>query len=109
MKFLLVIVAIFIQCMCFAQSHTLNFFIEQAKQNSPLLNQYRNQILSNRLDSQILRATLKTQVNFLSNSYYAPIIPGYGYDEDITNNANVQGLMQATKQVVGINNKAAQY
>ena len=109
MKFLLVIVFTCIQCMCFSQSHTLNFFIEQAKQNSPLLNQYRNQILSNRLDSQILRATLKTQVNFLSNNYYAPIIHGYGYDEDITNIATVQGLMQATKQIVGINNKAAQY
>ena len=109
MKFLLVIFFTCIQCTCFSQSHTLNFFIEQAKQNSPLLNQYRNQILSNRLDSQILRATLKTQVNFLSNNYYAPIIHGYGYDEDITNIANVQGLMQATKQIVGINNKAAQY
>jgi hypothetical protein len=109
MKFLLAIVMILIQCMCYTQSHTLNFFIEQAKQNSPLLNQYRNQILSNRLDSQILRATLKTQVNLLSNNYYAPIVYGYGYDEDITNIANVSGLMQATKQVVGINNKAAQY
>lgn len=109
MKLPLVIAITFIRCVCLAQSHTLSFFIDQAKHNSPLLNQYRNQILSNRLDSQILRASLKTQVNFLSNSYYAPIIHGYGYDEDITNIATVQGLMQATKQIVGINNRAAQY
>src|ERR1041385_9413071 len=97
MKFLLVFGSLFIQCMCFAQSHTLNFFIEEAKQNSPLLNQYRNQILSNRLDSQILRASLKTQVNFQSNNYYAPIIHGYGYDEDITNIATVQGDRKSTR------------
>src|SRR5438105_2660916 len=109
MKYLLVSLAIFIQCAGLSQDRTLNFFVEQAKQNSPLLKQYYNQILSNRLDSQILRASLKTQVNFLSNDLYAPVVRGYGYDEIITNLAQLSGMMQATRHVVGINNKAAQY
>src|SRR5258706_13530273 len=109
MKYLLVSLTIFIQCACFSQSRTLNFFIGQAKQNSPLLKQYYNQILLNRLDSQILRASLRTQGNFLSNGLYAPVIKGYGYDVIITYITQLSGLLQASKQVVGMNNKAAQY
>src|SRR5689334_15840131 len=63
-----------------AQTHSLDYFISQAKSNSPLLKDYRNQILSNRLDSAILRASLRTQVNFLGSASYAPIIKGWGYD-----------------------------
>ncbi len=92
-----------------AQEKDLHYFLEMAKQNSPLLNDYRNQILSLQLDSMILRASLRTRVDFISNNSYAPIIAGYGYDEAITNIAQVSALVQASKNIVSRNNRATQY
>jgi outer membrane protein TolC len=94
---------------CFGQNRNLDFFIQQAKNSSPVLKTYQNQILSNRLDSQILNASLKTQVNFISNDYYAPVIKGWGYDEAISNIAQLQGLVQATKNFLSKGNLSAQY
>jgi outer membrane protein TolC len=92
----------------FGQSYTLNYFIEKARDNSPLLKDYRNQVLSNQLDSAILRASLRTQVNFLSTNSYAPVIAGWGYDEAISNIANVSAIVQANRNFVTRNNLSAQ-
>jgi outer membrane protein TolC len=94
---------------CTGQARNLDFFIQQARTNSPVLKTYQNQIFSNHLDSQILNASLKTGVNFISNDYYAPIIKGWGYDEAITNIAQLQGLVQATKNFLSKGHLAAQY
>jgi outer membrane protein TolC len=90
------------------QSYTLNYFIEKARDNSPLLKDYRNQVLSNQLDSAILRASLRTQVNFLSTNSYAPVIRGWGYDEALTNIANVSAIVQANRNFITRNNLGAQ-
>lgn len=82
------------------QVRTLSYYTEEAKQNSPLLKGYWNQILSGKIDSQILSATLKPQVNFVSNDSYAPVINGWGYDNAITNTANATALMQARKDFI---------
>ena len=91
------------------QGRPLEYFIQQATQNSPLLKGYQNQLLLNQLDSQILKASTRTQVNFISNDSYAPVINGWGYDEAITNGANVSALLQATKNFLNRGNLAAQY
>jgi outer membrane protein TolC len=93
---------------CFGQGRDLAFFISQAKQNSPVTKDYQNQILSAQIDSQLLRASLRTQVNFISANSYAPIIKGYGYDAAITNIANVSGLVQANRNFFNRSNIAAQ-
>jgi outer membrane protein TolC len=84
----------------YGQVRTLSFYTEEAKKNSPLLKGYQNQVLSNKLDSQLLAAGYKPQVNFLSNDSYAPVVNGFGYDEAITNIANVSGLIQARKDFI---------
>jgi outer membrane protein TolC len=91
-----------------AQSRGLNYFINQATNNSPLLKDYRNQVLSNQLDSAILRASMRTQVNFNSTNSYAPVIRGWGYDEAITNIANISAVVQANRNFVTRNNLSAQ-
>lgn len=106
MKYLLII--IFISNFCYGQNHTLDFFIQRAKENSPLIKEYNNQILSFRLDSLMIRASLKTQVNFISSNSYAPVIKGYGYDAAITNGANISALVQANRNFATTNNLAAQ-
>ena len=64
----------------YAQRNNLDYFVGQAINNSPLLKDYNNQVLSFSLDSQIIKAGLKPQVNGISNSYYAPVSNGWGYD-----------------------------
>lgn len=94
--------------MCFAQVRTLDYYLTQASQNSPVIKDYQNQILIARIDSQILRASLRTQVNFLNTNSVAPVIHGIGYDPAITNFANVTAIVQAARNFVTPNNLAAQ-
>ncbi|MBK5272243.1 MAG: hypothetical protein JJE22_14630, partial [Bacteroidia bacterium] len=61
-----------------AQKDNLDYFISQAIANSPLLKDYQSQQLSLSLDSQLIRAALRPQVNGNSNNYYAPTIRGWG-------------------------------
>ncbi|MDB5199117.1 MAG: TolC family protein [Chitinophagaceae bacterium] len=84
----------------FSQDKNLDYYISNAITNSPLLNDYRNQLLSNSIDSQILKASNGVQVIGSGNSYYAPVRNGYGYDVAITNGAQLQALMTATKNLL---------
>jgi outer membrane protein TolC len=91
-----------------AQARDLSYFIEQAAANSPALRDLQNQILSARIDSLLLRASLRPQLAFVSSNSYAPIIGGVGYDEAVTNIANVSALVQANKNFVAARNVQAQ-
>jgi len=108
MKYFLTVSIIFTSCFCYGQSHTLEFFIRQAEENSPLIKDFNNQVLSYRFDSLILRASLKTQVNFINSNSYAPVIKGFGYNAAITNGANISAVVQANRNFLTANNVAAQ-
>lgn len=108
MKYFFSVALLFSTALCMAQSRTLNYFVEQARQNSPVIRDYQNQILIARIDSQILRASLRTQVNFLNTDSYAPFMKGFGYDPAITNNANIGAIFQANRNFVTTNNLATQ-
>lgn len=93
---------IFFLCIIFSistwgQQNTLDYFLKQAIANSPLLKDYQGQILSFSFDSQIIRAALKPQINGISTNSYAPVIHGFGYDNAITNGAQVSALIQISK------------
>ena len=109
MKYFLTFTVVLIACCCYGQPRPLEYFIDQAQQNSPLIKDYNNQILSFRLDSQILKATLKTQVNFVSSNSYAPVIRNFGYDGAITNGANISSVVQANRNFITRNNATAQF
>lgn len=109
MKYLVIVFYFLIQSCCYAQTHDLEYFINQAQQNSPVVRDYQNQLLMASLDSQMLKASLHTQVNGISSNSYAPIIKGYGYDAAITNIANVSALIQANRNFLTRGNVAAQY
>src|SRR6478672_625664 len=91
-----------------AQQNNLDYFVNQAIANSPLLKDYNNQILSFSLDSQIIRAALKPQVNGISTNSYAPIIKGWGYDEVITNGQQISALIQVSKSFLSTKTIASQ-
>src|SRR4029079_10545628 len=109
MKFILTLSIVLIATLCSGQTRSLNDFIQYAKDNNATLKDLQSQILSNLVDSQILRATTKTQLNFVSNEMYAPVIKGWGYDEIFTNIAQVSGMVQATKTFLSKGNLATQY
>ena len=92
-----------------AQDHSLDFFISQARANSPLLADYQNQMRAAGVDSEIIKASYKVQVNGISNDYYAPVINGFGYDNIITNGGQVSAQVQATKSFVSAGNLRTQY
>jgi outer membrane protein TolC len=94
---------------CFGQSRTLTEYIQLAKENSAKLNELQSQVFTNHIDSLILKASTKTQVNFVSNDMYAPVIKGWGYDEIITNLAQVSAMVQASRTILSKANMAAQY
>ncbi len=83
-----------------AQDKNLDYYISNAITNSPLLNDFRNQLLSNSIDSQILQASRNIQINGNGNSFYAPVRNGYGYDAAITNGGQLQALVTASKNIL---------
>ncbi|SHE54332.1 TolC family protein [Flavisolibacter ginsengisoli] len=109
MRFCCILLLIILFKAGYAQTHTLDYFLQNAKQNSPGLKDFQNQVLSLQIDSQLLKASLGPQVNFLSNNSYAPIINGWGYDEAITNRANISGLIQASRNYLSRGQISAQY
>lgn len=99
-KGLILLFTFYVHDPCFAQNKDLDYYLSSAVSNSPLLNDQRNQLLLNNVDSQILIASKKVQVTGNGNNYYAPVINGYGYDAAITNGAQLQALITATKNLL---------
>ena len=87
----------------------LDFYLGQALQSSPLLKDYQNQVLTGEVDSQIVRAGYKPQVNGSSINTYAPVINGYGYDQAISNGGNFSTLVGVNKTLVGRKHLDAQF
>jgi outer membrane protein TolC len=87
-----------------AQTNNLSYYIGRSLENSPLLKDYQNQTIINRMDSLITKAAYKPQVNFSSVDVYPPIIKGYGYDEAITNGGNYSALLTVNQTIIGKGN-----
>ncbi|MEP7145335.1 MAG: TolC family protein [Ferruginibacter sp.] len=85
---------------CRAQNNNqLNFYVENALRNSPLLKDYQNQVQSSVYDSLLIRASYKPHITANSYNLYAPVIKGIGYDKAITNGANFSTLAGVNKQL----------
>ncbi|MEI7801316.1 MAG: TolC family protein [Bacteroidota bacterium] len=109
--FLFFIILLFIgsSSLLHAQTKNLDFYISTGIQNSPLLKDYTNQILSNQLDSSLIKAGLKPQVNLTSQAMYAPYYKYFGYDTTISNGGNYTGLVGVTQSLLIKNIKAKQF
>ena len=93
----------------FSQVKDLSYYINNSLTNSPQLYEYNNLILSNRIDSELIVAANRFQVTGNSNSYYAPIINGYGYDVAITNGQQLAALVAVNKQIYNKRNLSLQF
>jgi len=91
------ILAVLISGKVFGQS--LDIYISSAIKNSPLLYDYNNQLLSGRLDSLLIIAAFKPQINQVSQVLYSPTGLGWGYDDAITNGGNYSAVVNVTQSL----------
>jgi len=106
---LLFFALLFFPCCLFSQVKDINYYINASINNNPQLFEYRNLIASNRIDSELIAAGNHFQVAGNSNSYYAPVINGYGYDVAITNGQQLAALISVSKQIYNGKNLSAQF
>ncbi|MEO5997108.1 MAG: TolC family protein [Chitinophagaceae bacterium] len=92
-----------------AQAKTLQYYLERALQNSPLLKNYRNQLASTQIDSILIRASYQPQVTGLSNNTYAPLVKGFGYEQAITNGGGLNAVIGVNKVFASKTNLDAQF
>ncbi len=81
-------------------THNLDYYNDAAIKNSPLLKDYANQILANRLDSLSIRAQNRPQVNGNVQALYDPAFGNFGYDQAITNGGNYAVQIAATQNIL---------
>ena len=99
-RFLLIVILSLALKKSTGQTRSLDYFVTKAIAFSPLLKDLQNQVKINKLDSLLIIATQFPQVSFTSNNNYAPVIKGYGYDNAITNGANVSALIGVRKSLL---------
>ncbi|GAA4161369.1 hypothetical protein GCM10022217_26920 [Chryseobacterium ginsenosidimutans] len=88
-----------------AQSkNTLSYFLETAKTNSPVLNDFNNQVISSRIDSLKLRSTYGFIVTGEGTAGYSPNIKGWGYDNALTNGQSLFAGVRIVKEFISRNN-----
>ena len=107
---LLVLLLLFAGNLLFAQGkEELNYYVQEALKNSPLLKEYKNKIAQTELDSQRMKATYLPQVSAVSNNVIAPVLNGYGYDMALNNGGAFNEFLNLNKTFAGSHNLQSQY
>ena len=83
-----------------AKAQPLDFYIQKGLQNSPLLKEFNNQVLSGRIDSLLVLAGNDFQINQVSQAMYAPVAKKFGYDEAITDGGNYSAVISLEKSLL---------
>ena len=96
-KLFLVLFLSGLSCIAYNQTRNLEYYLSQGILNSPLLNDYRNQIKSAVSDSLIIRAAKKPLIEAKSQLLYAPVYKNFGYDEIITDQGNYTAVVGVTQ------------
>ena len=81
------------------QTRNLDFYLKVGLRNSPLLNDYRNQLNSAVSDSLLIRAAKKPFVEARSQLQYSPFYKNFGYDEVITDGGNYSAVVGVSQNI----------
>lgn len=108
-KIFIIFLSFLVPLFLLGQNKNLDYFINQSLQNNPRIYELRNLILQNRVDSQLIVARNKWQVTGSGNTYYAPIVNGYGYDMAITNGQQLSALVALNKNIYNKRNLSLQF
>ncbi len=88
-----------------AQSpNELSYFLSAAEKNSPLLNDYNNQVLITKIDSLKLRANYGFIFSGEGNATYAPSAKGWGYDNALSNSHTLFAGVRVMREFLSRNN-----
>ena len=101
--------SVIFQLASLAQVNSLDFFINQGLVHSPVLKDIGNQVISNSVDSMLVRAGQMPQVSYNGLLYYAPVINGIGYSEVITNISNITSVAYVSQRIFNQKVVDAQY
>src|ERR1035437_6785485 len=107
-RLFLIFFLVLIPVISYNQSRSLDFYLNEALKNSPLLNDIRNQINSASTDSLIIKAARKPFVEAKSSLLYSPVYRNFGYDEVITDGGNYSAVVGVNQNIFNkreINNK----
>jgi hypothetical protein len=98
-KVLIILVLTLFPTSVFAQTRSLDFYIDAGIQNSPLLNDLKNQLSTVSIDSLLVRAAKKPLIEAKSQALYAPYSHNFGYDEVVTDGGNYQAVAAITQNI----------
>jgi outer membrane protein TolC len=98
-KLLSSLILLVIPVVAIPQTRSLDFYIDQGIQNSPLLKDLNNQLSASSIDSLLVRAAKKPQVEARSQLLYSPYYDNFGYDEVITDGGNYQAVAAVTQNI----------
>ncbi len=93
----------------YSQKRTLQGYLSAGLTGSPLLQHYNNQVFQVRIDSLRLLASWGPRINAVSDNYFGPVVKGWGQDEIITDKANFNALISASKELVSKANRTNQF
>jgi len=110
LRFFTLVILLISGTVAVGQSATsLDYYLGQALQNSPLLKDYRNQVAAGQVDSELIRAGYRPQVTGSSINVWAPTVKGWGYDQAISNGGNFTTVVAVNQTLVGQKHLDAQY
>jgi len=105
----IIAIVLFLTFSSFADAQSLDFYLKKGLENSPLLKEFNNQLLSGALDSLLTSATYKPQINQVSQALYTPVGKNIGYDEAITNGGNYSALVNLVQPLLNKRVKESQF
>ncbi|MEP6796144.1 MAG: TolC family protein, partial [Saprospiraceae bacterium] len=100
---------LFIPGKAIVAQRNLDYFLVQAKENSPLLKDFQYQRRRNAIDSLQIKASYMPQVDANFIGLYAPVSGGWGYDEAITNLHTINATVSVTQPIISKRNLQNQY
>ncbi|HKK43530.1 MAG TPA: TolC family protein [Bacteroidales bacterium] len=82
------------------QTRSLDFYLNEGINNSPLLNEYRNQAGAAVDDSLLVRAAKKPFMEANSSLQYFPYSHNFGYDDVITDGGNYTAVVGISQNIL---------
>ena len=98
-RFILIFLFSGLTLAAYNQTRSLDFYLDEGLKNSPLLNDYKNQISSAISDSLLIRAAKQPLLQARSQLLYSPVYRNFGYDEVITDGGNYTGVIGVSQNI----------
>ena len=86
------------------QTLNLDYFINVARSNNPILNDYSNQAFILKIDSLKLKSDYGFKLDGVVDATYSPVVNKWGYDITLSNAQSVTGIVKLSKEIIGKGN-----